>query len=788
MRKLNIAIGASSKAKKWNNSFVSFDELCNRLKETIRTDETVAEYTKAKKEERDKAKDRGGFVGGLLKNNRRTKENIISRSMLTLDADRAEVDFILNFKEGCKYKTCLYTTHGHIPSKPRIRIIIPLSRDVSPDEYVAISRYFANEWQMDQFDECSYIPTQLMYWPTTPKDGEFLFYELGDEWLNPDKFLEKYPDWDDVTTLPTSSKEMALRESSKNKQQNPLTKEGLVGSFCRTYTITSAIETFLSDIYKASSKDGRYDYIPADSVAGVVIYDDLFAYSHHATDPANGMLLNAFDLVRIHKFGNEDEKRSFNEMCDFVINDDKVKVLMVDEKIKSIDEDFSSDWKKRLTYNKRSTILENTSQNLILILENDSDFQGFAYNALAQQIEIIGEVPWNRALGNNFWRDSDTAQLKALIDKRYLAFSNRNYDIAFTKVVDDRHFHPIRDYLNNLPKWDGIKRVESLFIDNLEADDNDYVRAVTRKIFAAAVARIHEPGIKFDSIPVIDGEQGIGKSTLIKDLVSSKYYSETLSLTDMDDKSGAEKLQGFWVIEIGELAGMKKADIEKVKAFISTSDDKFRPSYGKVVASHPRQCIIIATINGERGYLRDITGNRRFWIIKVHQKEQKKKWRFTQDFINQFWAEAQELYKSGEKLYLEGELLSIAKAKQQDAMEIDERRGVVEAYLNTLLPENWDELDLQERRNFLYYDDELIKKSKGTVLRNTVSNLEIWCECLGKNISDLKASDSYAIAAIMTQILEWERTSKSKILHIYGKQRYYRRLNKEQNEQELPFN
>lgn len=114
-----------------------------------------------------------------------------------------------------------------------------------------------------------------------------------------------------------------------------------------------------------------------------------------------------------------------------------------------------------------------------------------------------------------------------------------------------------------------------MFIKYLQAEDTKYVRTVTRKTFAAAVARIYVSGIKFDCVPVLDGDQGIGKSTIVKDLVSPEYYSETLSLTDMDDKSGAKKLQGFWAVEIGELAGMKKADIEKVKAFLSTCDDKY---------------------------------------------------------------------------------------------------------------------------------------------------------------------------------------------------------------------
>ena len=518
--------------------------------------------------------------------------------------------------------------------------------------------------------------------------------------------------------------------------------------------------------------EGRYDYIPADSSAGVVIYDDKFAYSHHATDPACGKLLNAFDLVRIHRFGDDDEKKSFKQMTELALADDTVKECLTAERIAQAGEDFSddADWHKRLHFVPRSGALENSVWNLNLILENDPDLQGFAFNDMANRIQVTGELPWERPEGNSFWRDADTAQLKSLVDIRYGEFTTRNYDVSFTKVADDRHFHPVRDYLNGLPKWDGVKRVEELFIKYLQADDTEYVRTVTRKTFAAAVARVMCPGIKFDCVPVLDGEQGIGKSSIVKDLVTPEYYSESLSLTDMDDKAGAEKLQGFWVVEIGELAGMKKADIEKVKSFLSTSDDKYRPSYGRVVESHPRQCVIIGTVNGERGYLRDITGNRRFWIIKVHQKTQKQSWHFTQADRDQFWAEAKAIWESGEKLYLEGDILAESEKAQRNAMEVDERVGMVEEYLNTLLPEGWDDMDVYARRSFLSGDPTAVK---GATERTTVSNAEIWCECFGKDLSELKSADSYAIAALMTQIPGWKRGAAAKRLPLYGKQRIY---------------
>lgn len=776
MDKLNISYGNSCTSKKWSNKTISFDELCDRLNNTVRTSETVNEYPKLAKAERDRIKDKGGFVGGVLKDGRRKRENVVSRSMLTHDADHADKDFIQRYEMLFPYKSCLYTTHGHTTNAPRVRIVTPLSRNVTPDEYVAISRYIADELGIDCFDPCSYIPHQLMYWPTTPSDGEFICTCVDGEILDPDKFLALHPQWQDCSQLPTSSKESSAKAVSTKKQQDPFAKKGVVGAFCRAYSITDAIGKFLSDVYVPSAVEGRFDYIPADSSAGVVVYDDKFAYSHHASDPASEKLLNAFDLVRIHKFSADDEKKSFSDMSKFASEDDKVKIELAQERLAQAEEDFSDtdDWRSHLKYNGKSGMLENSVWNETLVLNNDPDFANIAYNEMANRIQVVGEVPWNRPKDNKFWRDADTAQLKAILDVRYAPFSTRNHDVAFTKVADDRSFHPVRDYLDSLPEWDNVPRISTLLVRCLSAEDNEYTRAVTRKTFAAAVARIYQPGTKFDSILVFDGVQGIGKSTFFKELVGEEYYSETLSLTDMNDKSGAEKLQGFWIMEIAELAGMKKADIEKVKAFLSTSDDKYRPSYGKTVESHPRQCVIIASVNGERGYLRDITGNRRFWVVKLNQTEQVKKWNFSKEERDQIWSEAKALWKNGEKLFLEGDLIAEAETAQRCEMEVDERQGLVEEYLDTLLPDNWDTMDVYARKEYISEKNSPTTQ-KGTVIRQTVSNAEIWCECFGRNIADLKPSDSYAIAALMTKVDGWERTSQAKKQSIYGKQRLYHR-------------
>jgi putative DNA primase/helicase len=556
------------------------------------------------------------------------------------------------------YRCAVYSTHSHTPEAPRLRVVIPLSRDVNPDEYAALSRLVVEEIGMDFFDDSTYEPERLMYWPSVPSDGEYVFKIIGGDELNPDKYLAKLSDWRDCSLWPTSSRQSEIIRRSIRLQQDPLTKDGAVGAFCRAYSIEDAIKTFLSDVYEPSAMAGRYDYIPADSSAGVVFYDGKWAYSHHATDPACGKLLNAFDLVRIHKFSDFDEKAGFKAMCGFAVEDEKVRVLMAEERIAAAEEDFPQDenWAAALEREK-SGVLKNTLGNLLLILNRDEHLAGIRYNRLANQ--IYGEnLPWERP--HEPWRDADTAQLVAYIDKRYGTFSARNYELALTKAADDRAYHPIREYLNGLPAWDRIPRIDTLLIDYLGAEDTPYVRAVTRKTLVAAVARIKRPGTKHDSILVLNGRQGIGKSTLFARL-GGKWYSDSLSISDMKDKTAPEKLQGYWILELGELVGIKKMDVETVKSFITRTDDKYRPSYGRAVESHPRQCVIVGTTNSDGGFLRDITGNRRFWPVRVTGNGTKHPWELSD--IDQIWAEALVRYAEGEELYLTGELAAAAFAE-----------------------------------------------------------------------------------------------------------------------------
>lgn len=777
MRKLSFCLGSSRQAATWHPSQMTLEELWTRLVTPIRTPETTAQYHKLKKAEKDAIKDKGGFLAGTLKGSRRRKTEVVSRSMITLDCDKLSTSFFDEYEFLNRYLSIVYTTHTHLPESPRARILIPLTRDVTPEEFNAIARYLADETGMEMVDPCSFEVNQLMYWPTASIDGEYICRRYEGDWLDPDAFLAEHPNWKDCAALPTAPAEKAAVEKQRKKQEDPLTKEGSIGLFCRAYTAQQGMRTFLSDVYEETDDDSRWDYIPSDSMPGVVVYDDKFVFSHHASDPAYGRLLNIFDLVRIHLFGDDDPKQSLNDMLEFVARDEEVKALALEERRERAGEDFSEpaedgdDWKTKLVRQKKSTQLENSLFNIKLIMQNDPYMKNIVFNQLADGMEIKGEVPWQHPA--KFWRDADDAQLICYVDDHYGTFSARNYDIAVTKAVDDRSYHPIKDYFASLPPWDGVPRVDTLLIDYLGAEDNSYIRAVSRKTLCAAYRRVYQPGVKFDYMPVLNGAQGIGKSTFIANL-GMEWFSDSLNLSDMNDKTAAEKLQGYWIIEIGELAGMKKADLDKVKAFISRVDDKYRASFGRRVTPHPRQCVFFGTTNSENGYLRDITGNRRYWNVKVTGEGKYKPWQMTPEIVQQIWAEAAILAKAGEKLYLPPELEAFAQKEQRAAMEQDDREGLVLEYLDTLLPDGWNSMDIYKRRDYINEPDDPTRPV-GKHRRTEVSNIEIWCECFGRNKEDFKGTEQYSIAAIMEHLDDWEKTGRSKRLPIYGKQRMYRR-------------
>lgn len=548
-----ISVANSRMDKKLKQRDVTWDDFKEQLSTTARTAETVAEYKAKSKAEQDNIKDVGGFVGGALREGKRKNGYVESRSLLTLDMDYAttgiwdEITMFFDF-------TCLiYSTHKSLVDKPRLRLIIPLSREISADEYPAVGRMVAKDIGMELFDDTTYQAERLMYFPSTSADGDYIFEFQDGPLLEPDTILARYKDWRDVSAWPVSSRQVEVVKRTIAKQADPLSKSGIVGIWCRTFRVTQAMDTFISDVYKPSAMEGRYDYTAADSAAGVVIYEDKFAYSHHATDPACNQLMNAFDVVRIHKFGHLDETAkvdtppsklpSYKAMQEFAIKQDAIKEQLIKEREQQAFEDFEDDenWQSRLELTKEGEI-KDTLSNIVEILRHDKNLQAIAYNEHRSGIDIreSEELPWESI--KQGWSDADLAAAKVYFDKVYRIWSPSKFKDALLAVAIERAFHPIKEYFDELPEWDGVERVDTLLVDYLGAVDNEYTRAVIRKTLVAAVARIYSPGTKFDYILVLNGPQGIGKSTLFARL-GGKWFSDSLTISDMRDKTGPEKLQ-----------------------------------------------------------------------------------------------------------------------------------------------------------------------------------------------------------------------------------------------------
>lgn len=798
-RKYVIAVANSRIQSIWQNISLTWDDLVKRLGRTVRTNETVGQFRNMPKAEQDSIKDVGGFVGGYLKDGKRKRGYVKSRSLISLDADFAAEDFIDGVRMFADYTWCVYSTHKHTAEKPRLRLIIPLSREVDCDEYEAIARKVAEELGIEQFDDTTYQTHRLMYWPSTSIDGEFVFEHEETKPLEVDIYLGKYKDWKDVTSWPTSNRTNKARASALKKQEDPLTKKGVIGAFCRTYTIKEAIDTFLGDIYEPCTSGDRYSYKNGSSAAGLVIYEDKFAYSNHATDPASGKLCNAFDIVRIHKFSQYDDEAkpgtptnklpSFKAMMDFVSKDDRVKLNLFNEKVVEAQRDFVDDevqednneWVLQLKMDERNGYL-NTIDNLVIILGNDRLLKNkFGYNEFTYRYVITGELPWDNEFPRD-WSDSDEANLRHYVEKVYAIKGKDNIKDAVTITALKNRFHPVRDYLEGL-KWDGIKRLETVFCDYLGADRSAYVKLVTRKTLVAAVSRIYQPGIKFDNVLTLVGPQGCGKSQIVKRL-AGPWFSD--SLTTVQGKDAFEQIQGFWIIEMPELSALRKAEVEAIKAFTAKAEDSYRAPYERYTTVRKRQCIFVGTTNRYE-FLKDPTGNRRFWPVDVHPEEAiKYMWTdLDEKEVGQIWAEAVALYKEGESVYIDDEKLKdIVEDEQEKHFDADPMTGSVIGYLNMLLPDKWNEMDVYDRRNFINgsYDFGEIKV-KGKNRREKVCVMEVWCEVYGREKSDCKQSDSRAIKDIIMKTGEWEM-SKSAISFgkFYGKQRGFVRKTMETNE------
>lgn len=781
-RDLHIATAPSRDSGKWKNEQFKLSEFLHKLSKHSKGIETHAEFLALPKAKQDELKDVGGFVGGLLKGGRRNAHSVSNRDVITLDADYATDGFLELVAEKLQgFNYAIYSTRKHKPAKPRYRVLVFTDRAMFTDEYQAVARKLSFKIGIDLFDDSTYEAHRLMFWGSTCADVDYEFYHNDQPFISVDDLLAEYVDWQDVTQWHQSSRKNKVFDRNIKKLGDPKTKKGKIGAFCRVYDIHSAIASFLSDVYKRES-ESRYTYIEGTSSNGLVVYDDVHAYSNHSTDPAFSKTLNAFDLVRVHKFGDLDQDTkeetpvtklpSFDAMQEFIDELKDVKLEMVRSGINFDDEDITSlfeevgcvveheddDWLGKLQTTDKGVILT-SFLNAAIICANDPKINKImAYNQLSLRVE--------KGRTGEMWKSTDSYSIRKYIGKNYNCdFPETKIEQAIEDAASFNSYHPIQVYLESLV-WDGVPRVATMLTDWLGVEDNVYTRAVADCFMSACISRVYLPGYKFDTVPVLGGVQGIGKSSFIRLLAKDKYFSE---LSTYDTQKAVEGTMGKWIIELSELAAGNKHELEEQKAFITSSSSLVRMAYARHPVEFKRQFCLVGTTN-ENEYLKDSTGNRRFLPVDCTKELDQDGF---EKVVDQLWAEAYNDYDMfGSDTLLTGEAALIAKEMQENKRVSDDWKGVIVEWLK-------DEADTS--RYDAKYESDAFHGIKET--RERVCIREIWEDCF-KMKNEPRPYDNKRIAAILNNLDNLEHKTTMRFGKRFGTQKGWRVKNVEP---EIPF-
>ena len=749
-----------------------WSELVERLKTPTRGTETLGAYLRLPKSKQDGLKDVGGFVAGSLAGSRRKASAVTGRDVLTLDLDNIQpggTQETLRRIDGLGCAYAVYSTRKHEEAKPRLRVLVPLNRTATADEYEPLTRKLASIIGIELCDPSTFEASRLMYWPSCCVDSQYVYLYGDKPFLDADGLLSTYADWRNIAEWPEVPGVQQAHVRLAAKQGDPTAKNGVVGSFCKTYDIHRAMETFLPGEYEpCTDGSGRFTFTGGSTTGGAVVYDDgQFLFSHHATDPAGGKLVNAFDLVRLHKFGERDDEAkpetptnrlpSFDAMCRLAVADTYVAALLNQDRYEKATQDFTNapedntNWISLLAVSPTHGTPAKTSRNVLIILENDPLLKDkIAFDEFSNRGLVLGALPWDPRNERRDWTDIDDKGLRDHIEFVYGITSPSKIDDAVGLCAHKNRINDVQDYLIKL-EWDGVKRLDTLLIDYLGAADDAYVRTVTRKAFTAAVARVMAPGVKYDWVLILVGSQGIGKSTLLR-MLGLRWYSD--SLTAFDGKEAAEMIQGVWINELGELSSLNRSETNIAKQFISRTEDIYREPFGKRTKRYPRRGVFFGTSN-ESEFLKDPTGERRFWPVTLMEQEPMKKV-FTEleSEVDQIWAEAYTRWQLGESLYLPPEVEAVAKLQQEAYREMDAREGIVREFVERKIPLDWGKRSIAERR--MYWSGEFGRSNVETGARDRICALEVLCEALNYDVKWIKQIDTRNINNILRRLPGWK--------------------------------
>lgn len=728
---ITFALGSGYNLGRAKNKSETLKKFADRFRKPAVSSEKRHEYLKLSDKRQAYLKGTNGwFMRAHVEKGKRTRNSIQPGDCITLDMDYCTPEYLKQLTDG---EVCpgmfffLHTTRSHTPENPRVRMVIPLKGQVPSEAYQKASRIIRTHIDPEGVytDKVSFRVAQMMYFPTVSKDMEkyYTFYaQEGELW----DWKQLVSDWEEVNgsadnlgNLPRVSGEDELRDTD-TEAEDPLSKSGPVGNFCRAYSITELVDGkdgdpgILSGVYEPTEYHegaiSRMTYIHGSTSNGAVVYDDKFVYSHHGSDPAQDKTLNAYDLVRCHLYDELDERidpdtpmgqrPSVKKMNEEIAKDPNYKAAVVEERydleemfaneddqdwIESADEDDEinrllgdtpvdeknsaeedddiSDLlgvpvhtvvKPSVTRYKRTFAdkppkgwvaselemdkegsAKSTLHNITTIITNDPRFfRKIAFNEFSNQVVLLSDLKTKSKVvppvicsdpeNGMLWQDTYDLSIRAIIEapngkgKPGYGFKVSDRDLVGGVKIAARNnsFHPIREEIS---RWRDLGRPEKPIMDtflqrHVGADDTAFTREAFKMMMVASIARVEDPGCKFDYAIILEGPQGVGKSTLIKLLYGEDNFGE-IDVDLKDRKQVAEQIAGKWGLELPELSSFHKTDHNEAKHFMRRQDDDVRLSYDRSVTRLPRQCVFWGTTNDSK-YLRDPTGNRSWWPVK----------------------------------------------------------------------------------------------------------------------------------------------------------------------------
>lgn len=690
------------------------------------------------------------FIAGMLidrdeKGNRylRNNSSLKHRTLIVLDFDKINVD-AKTFKKAvhaglAEFSYYLYPTKSHTPENPRYRLIVKPERLFIECEHKPLIREIESRIGFKTGDNANGTWSQMNGLPVGVGMTESTYRALcvvnhGEPYPINVEIIENEPEPEPahriqiVKSIPD--------ELSHAIMKNYVSKEAFNLHDRANYLSALMVIVNASQTGEISIEDGK-------SFAEMLACGN----PEWAESNINDFMRELKKTVRTDK--------TFMEKFDYY-----GEVRNLDSTLTEYAKEMGlSDWKENLIRNKREPYnLIRNIQNLDLLLVNDENLKDILiYNEFTQVVEKSKMFPWEQNY-NRQLTDDDLGELKIYLSKKYGAeFGKENLFDVTLSVAKRSSYHPIKSMIEVTP-WDGVKRAETMFIDYLGADDNEYMRLVAKKWLVGAISRIYTPGIKFEIVPVITGKQGAGKSTLASKL-GGEFFSDDLS--DMKSKDSKEFLRGSWIVELGELSAMRKSETEEIKSFLSATKDRYRPSYGRITNDYPRTCVFFATTN-DTAFLKDMTGSRRFFPVPVDAQERNKDvFALDAETVHQIWAEAFTFYNAGETCYFTKEQEKLATPYRDDATEEDAMNMSIQEYLDIPLPNHWETFALSEKRNYIESVMGNMRDVKlGTNIRQRVTLKEIRSELFGIETSKETHgnADTKKVNTIMANTSGWEYT------------------------------